>query len=139
MAMDFWDRRKEQETGIEVHQVSDIVRLQETLEALDRLRGRFCLGEKKDVEKMYKLLCVLVNTAKRLNSPDFRQVAQACRDYLLRLAKQDLKDVKPIDEALLLLKSIVLHIKIHRPFEFDYAETMDMLLTNVEHAPAQRP
>jgi two-component system chemotaxis sensor kinase CheA len=106
--------------------------LEECLNKFSNLIGRFCPGEIPDLGAMLNNLDELIEDSKDIDPGIFNQVCLACKAYVENMTLESIYNTKPIEEGLILLKSILNHLKRNEPFAFDYFDVMALLNTNFE-------
>lgn len=79
---------------------------------------------------MLKNLDALIETSKQIEPSTFFQISKACKAYVENMTLENMSNTKPIEEGLVLLKSILSHLKRGEPFAFDYSDVLNLLEVN---------
>jgi len=96
------------------------------------LIGEFCPGEIPDLGAMLNRLDELINVSKEAEFAIFHEISIACKGYLETMTLENIYNTKPIEEGLVLLKSILYHIKKDKVFGFDYSDVLELLTIRFE-------
>ncbi len=122
------------ETSYPVLDNSTLIRTENNLEKTEKnlekfsiLTGRFCPGEIMDLGSMINILEELIDSSKGKKFLIFREVCIACKSYVENMTSQHINNTKPVEEAIVLLKSILRHIKSDKAFVFDYSDVLELL------------
>jgi len=99
----------------------------ETLEKLTGLIRRFCPGEIPDLGAMLNNLDALIEMSKEKEVIIFHDIAIACKGYVEIMTLENIHDTKPLEEGLVLLKSVLNHLKKGDVFGFDYSDVLQLL------------
>ncbi len=100
------------------------------LDALFMLIAGFCPGEIPDLGAMLNNLNDLVYISESIQPETFYAVSKLCREYVENMTLENMDDTKPVEEGVVLLKSILSHLKRGEPFAFDYSDVIEMLKEN---------
>jgi len=109
----------------------------EGLEQFSSLIASFCPGEIPDLAAMLNNLDDLIEVSKNYDPHTFHEIALACKDYVGHMTLENICETKPIEEGVILLKSILSHLKRNEPFAFDYSDVLELLNAGFEIAKAQ--
>ena len=101
--------------------------LENKLEDFSFLIGAFCPGEIPDLASMLNNLDSLIEVSKEIEPSTFYQISKACKEYVENMTLEDINNTKPIEEGLVLLKSILSHLKRGEAFTFDYSDVLQLL------------
>ncbi len=101
--------------------------LETRLETLSMTLAGLCPGEIPDLGAILNQLDEIVLDSKPLHPSTFHTVSLACRDYAQNLPLEKIHHTRPIEEGLLLLKSILAHLKRNEAFVFDYSDVLELL------------
>ncbi len=107
--------------------VPDLDGVERILEAFSGGISRFCPGEIPDLGFILNTLVDLIEISKDIDPSIFYQVATACKGYAEEMTLENIHNTKPLEEGLVLLKSILSHLKRGEPFFFDYSDVLEML------------
>ena len=110
-----------------VSDIPDWDKFEENLEKFSTLIRGFCPGEIPDLGSMLNTLDELIDASKEKDFARFYEVANACKAYIENMALKNINNTKPIEEGLVLLRSILCHLKRNEPFAFDYFDVMQLL------------
>lgn len=108
----------------------DAVKLR--LDQLSELIASFCPGEIPDLGAILKNLDDLLDIPINDDPPVFHEVALACKQYVEHITLEDIYQTKPIEEGVLLLRSIMNHRKKGEEFIFDYSDVLELLNADFE-------
>jgi two-component system chemotaxis sensor kinase CheA len=118
--------------------VAKLKKIEESLNIFTVLVGGFCLKEIPDLDLILSVLDEIIENSNQ-EDDTLHKVSIACKNYLLHMDKEDTYNPKPIEESLVLLKSILNHLKRGEPFAFDYSDVMAILETNFSGDEATEP
>lgn len=104
--------------------------LEEKLDEFSRMIGGFCPEEIPDLGIMLNSLDRLIDISKEIDPPTFHQICIACKGYVEKMTLENIYNTRPIEEGVLLLKSILNHLKRGEPFAFDYSDVLELLENN---------
>ena len=104
--------------------------LEEKLDELSRRIAAFCPDMIPDLGVMINSLDGLIEVSKEIDPPTFYQICIACKDYVEKLTLENIYKTRPIEEGVVLLKSILNHLKRGEPFIFDYSDVLELLENN---------
>ncbi|ACN16515.1 CheA1 [Desulforapulum autotrophicum HRM2] len=104
--------------------------LEKKLGEFSQMIGRFCPGEISDLGIMLNSLDEIIDLSKEIEPHTFHQISIACKGYVEKMTLENLDNTGPIEEGLVLLKSILNHLKRGEPFTFDYSDILDLLEDN---------
>jgi two-component system, chemotaxis family, sensor kinase CheA len=90
------------------------------------IRG-FCPGSIPDLGKMLNILDELIDFAQKKDFNTFKEIAAACKDYVEYMTLEDIHNIKPVEESLVLLKSVLNYEKKEEIFGFDYSDVLELL------------
>ncbi len=106
--------------------------IKENLERLSKLIGGFCPGEIPDLGAMLNSFDDLIHVSKEIEPSTFYQVSLVCKTYVENMTLENIINTKPIEEGLVLLKSILSHLKKGEAFTFDYSDVLEVLKIEFE-------
>ncbi|WP_300454988.1 chemotaxis protein CheA [Desulfobacula sp.] len=107
------------------------------LDELTLLIGAFCPGDIPAFGVMLNCLDALINASKIIEPPTFYHISGVCKKYMENMMLENINNTKPIEEAVVLLKAILSHLKKGEVFAFDYADVLEVL--GVKVLEEQRP
>ena len=108
--------------------------IEEELETFAGLINAFCPEEIPDLGAMHIILDDLIQVSKNEDPPVFHEVALACKQYVEHITLENICHTRPIEEGVLLLKSLINHKKRGKAFIFDYSDVLDLLKASFETA-----
>ncbi|WP_244154316.1 chemotaxis protein CheA [Desulfospira joergensenii] len=113
-----------------------LAKLDTCLVRFNRLLGGFCHEDIPDLSTMTHTLDEIINVSGELdNATTFFEVAVACKGYIEHMILENIYDTTPIEEGILLLKSILNHVKKGEAFTFDFSDVLELLnIRFMEHA-----
>jgi two-component system chemotaxis sensor kinase CheA len=117
---------------------SDFDAVEAGIEQFSSLIASFCPGEIPDLGAMLNTLDVLLAVSENYDPSTFHEIAQACKTYVERMTLENISEIKPIEEGVILLKSILNHLKRKEPFAFDYSDVLDLLNASFETARTEK-
>lgn len=79
----------------------------------------------------------LIEASKDKEYAVFHEISIACKGYVEKVTLENIYNITPVKEGLLLLKSIMSHIKRNEVFGFDYSDVLDLL--NIRIKEEQNP
>ncbi|MBA3011041.1 MAG: chemotaxis protein CheA [Proteobacteria bacterium] len=103
------------------------VKLEENLERFSLRISRFCPGELPDLGAILNELESLVEVSKAVEPDTFYKICIACQEYAENMGLENIYNTRPIEEGLILLKSILSHLKREEAFIFDYSDVLALL------------
>ncbi|MCP4722053.1 MAG: chemotaxis protein CheA, partial [Desulfobacteraceae bacterium] len=87
----------------------------------------FCPGEIPDLGSMLNILDELIGASNEKDFAIFHEVCIACKGYVENMTLENITNTKPIEEGMILLKSLVSHLKRKEAFAFDYSDVLQLL------------
>jgi len=111
---------------------SDFDAVKVRLDQLSGLVASFCPGEIPDIGAILTNLDDLLDIPVNDDPPIFHDVALACKHYVEHITLEDIYQTKPIEEGVLLLRSIMNHRKKGEEFIFDYSDVLELLNADFE-------
>jgi len=111
--------------------------IEETLHKFSNLISGFCPGEIPDLGAMLNILDELIDASKDIDPGTFHEVSIACKVYVENMTLENIYNTRPIEEGLLLLKSILIHLKSGEAFIFDYSDVLELL--NIKFEDERKP
>ena len=118
------DDANEIDDQTEVLDAIQFAKIASTMESFSKLINGFCPDEIVDLGAMIIILDELIVNANACRSKTLSNVAGACKHYIESMTLEQLNDIKPLEEALILLRAVQRHLKHGTPFIF---ETEDIL------------
>ncbi len=108
------------------------------LNSLSMLIGGFCPGEIPDLGAMLNCFDDLIVASNEDEFSIFHEISIACKGYVENMTLENIYNTKPIEEGLVLLKSILSHIKNDKIFGFDYSDVLELLNLKIEEEQTQK-
>jgi len=112
----------------------DIDDIKNILDNFSLLIGSFCIGHIPDLGSMLDILDTLIEFAQKKDFNTFKEISIACKEYVEQMTLVDMDNtlhgihnIKPIEEGLLLLKSVLKYEIRNETFAFDYSDVLELL------------
>ncbi len=106
---------------------SGLNQIEKSLNGLSMLIGGFCPGEIPDLGAMLNSFDDLIDVSTEKEFSIFHEISIACKGYVENMTLENIHNTKPIEEGLVLLKSILNHLKHDKIFGFDYSDVLELL------------
>lgn len=117
--------------SVDISHDDKFMALEEKLNAFSMLIAGFCPGEVPDLGTMLKSLNDLINISQSIDPPTFYEVSKLCKEYVENMTLYNIDNTKPVEEGVVLLKSILSHLRREEPFTFDYSDVLELLKENL--------
>ncbi len=116
-----------------------IIKINELLESYSQAVGEFCPDDLPDLGAMILISHNLIDICTEDIFSKFRDISNAILFYVENLSLEDMRNTKPIEEGLVLLKSLLAHIKADEEWVFDCSDVLELLsgVNDVEDLPTQ--
>jgi len=101
--------------------------IEKSIEKFSKLISGFCPEEIPDLGSMITILDELITQTDAFEATILSTVADACKNYVENMTLENINNTKPIEEGVVLLKSILSHLKQGKIFAFDYSDVLDLL------------
>ncbi len=101
--------------------------LENDLDQFDRLISTFCPGDLPDLGAMIMNLQEMAKISRRIEPKTFHQVVLACLNFVETTTLENLHNTKPMEEGLILLRSILTHLRKNEAFVFDFSDVLVLL------------
>jgi len=101
--------------------------LEKKLNKLSMLIAGFCPGKNHDIEEMIRNVDDLINISEPIEPSTFYDISKLCKQYMKNMDICATCNTKPVEEGIVLLKSILSHLKRKEPFTFDYSDVLELL------------
>ncbi len=101
--------------------------LENSLDQFDRLISTFCPGELPDLGTMIMNLQEMAEISRSIEPKTFHQVVLACLNFVETTTLEEIHNTKPMEEGLILLRSILTHLKKNEEFVFDFSDVLVLL------------
>lgn len=101
--------------------------LKEHLDKFGLLIAGLCPDEIPDLGAILNNLDDLLEVSRTIEPQTFYQVVSACKEYVETITLENIYNTRPIEEGFVLLKSILIHLKNHEEFIFDYSDVLELL------------
>ncbi len=115
------------ETGEKTDAETDLERIETCLNRMTHLIGAFCPGEVTDLGSMLNTMDEVIGISKDNGYDIIHEIASACKGYVESMTLEDIDDTRPVEEGVVLLKSILSHLKREEVFAFDYSDVIELL------------
>ncbi|NDY70636.1 chemotaxis protein CheA [Desulfobacter hydrogenophilus] len=109
----------------------DFKKIEKKLNEFSMLIAGFCPGKDPDMEGMIRNVDSLINISENIEPYTFYDISKLCKQYMENMAIGPTFNTRPIEEGLVLLKSILSHLKRKEPFTFDYSDVLELLEENL--------
>lgn len=106
-------------------------KLEEKLNGLSMLIAGFCPGKDPDTEEMIHNVEDLINISANIEPSTFYDISKLCKQYMENMGLDSTYNTRPVEEGIVLLKSILSHLKQKEPFTFDYSDVLELLEENL--------
>ncbi|MCF6246392.1 MAG: chemotaxis protein CheA [Desulfobacula sp.] len=116
---------------------SELENIELTLKKFSVLIGEFCPETIPDLGAMITCLYDLIEASTDKEYILFHEISIACKDYVENLTLENMMNTTPIEEGMVLLKSVLLHIKTKEEFVFDYTDVLELLAVKFNEAPIE--
>jgi two-component system chemotaxis sensor kinase CheA len=124
LSQDLSDQADENQTD---ENQEELFLLEKKLEKLFMLIAAFCPEEIPDLGSMLNCLDDLLEHSKGSEFLIVDQITAACKEYVENMTLENIYNTKPIEEGVVLLKSVLMHIKNKEAFVFDYSDVLELL------------
>ncbi|MBU1343719.1 MAG: chemotaxis protein CheA [Proteobacteria bacterium] len=111
--------------------------IQESLDMFSDLIAGFCPGEIPDLGAMLNILDKIIEASKEKDLVLFREACIACKRYVENMTLENIHKTTPIEEGLVLLKSLLGHARKGIAFSFDYSDVLELL--NIRFEEQEQP
>ncbi len=101
--------------------------LEEKLNEFAMLIAGFCPGKDLDLKPVLQNLDHLADISENISPSTFYDVITLCREYARKMGPETSNNTAPLEESIVLLKSILRHLKKGEPFTFDYSDVLELL------------
>jgi len=118
--------RTDVESGAET-QGDRYLMLEEQLDRFGMLIAQLCPGEMPDIYAMITSLDQLIEVSSKIQPSTFHEIALACQGYVETITLENIYNTRPIEEGLVLLRSILSHLRRGEAFMFDYSDVLELL------------
>ena len=105
--------------------------LEAKLNGLSMLIAGFCPGKDPDIKKIIRNVEGLINISANIEPSTFYDISKLCKQYMENMALNPTSNTRPVEEGIVLLKSILSHLKRKEPFTFDYSDVLKLLEENL--------
>ena len=110
--------------------------LEAKLNELSMLIAGLCPGKDHDIEGMIRNVDGLINISEHIEPSTFYDISKLCKQYMKNMDTCATCNTRPVEEGIVLLKSILSHLKRKEPFTFDYSDVLELL---EEHLATNEP
>ncbi len=108
---------------------SDTNLIEKKLDEFSNMIAGFCPGDIPELGAMLNCLDKLIEASTEEKFITFHEVCIACKKYIEHITLDDFNNTKPIEEGLVLLKSLLNHLRRGEAFVFDYSDVIGLLGT----------
>ncbi|WP_321416348.1 chemotaxis protein CheA [uncultured Desulfobacter sp.] len=102
-------------------------KLEEKLNQLSMLVAGFCPGKDQDIAETIRNVDDLITISETIEPSTFYDISKLCKQYMTNMNFSCACNTKPVEEGIVLLKSILSHLKRREPFTFDYSDVLELL------------
>ena len=106
-------------------------KLEKKLNELSMLIAGFCPGKAPEAEGLIDNVKDLINISANIEPSTFYDISKLCKQYMENMALDSTCNTKPVEEGIVLLKSILNHLKRKESFAFDYSDVLELLEENL--------
>jgi len=110
---------------------SEYKTLEAKLNELSMLIAGICPGKDPDTEEMIRNVEGLINISANIEPSTFYDISKLCKQYMEHMDLCPICNTRPVEEGIVLLKSILSHLKRKEPFTFDYSDVLELLEENL--------
>ena len=110
--------------------------LEKKLDTFERLIASFCPGELPDLGALILNLQEMEEISQNIPSPLFNRITMACLEFVENTTLEKMNHTKPVEEGLILLRSILAHLRKNEEFVFDYSDVLELLKAQFEEKKA---
>ncbi len=103
--------------------------LENELDELSKLIASLCPGEMPDLGALITTIQRIVDKSTDIEPPTFNAIAKSCQNYVETITLEEIYNTKPVEEGLLLLRSVLTHLRKKEEFVFDYSDVLSLLGT----------
>ena len=108
-----------------VKPTTDVIKCMERdLNTFSGLIAGFCPDEIPKLGEMLNILTEVISRAKTVFPESFLDVAIACKLYIETMVLENIHDMEPVEEGLVLLKAVLRHLKRGADFGFDTSDVL---------------
>ncbi|WP_300464266.1 chemotaxis protein CheA [Desulfobacula sp.] len=106
--------------------------LQQDLDTFSHLMVEFCPGDIPHLGEMLNTLDTLIDRSEEKEFAIFHEIGLACKRYVEFMILKNIPATAPLEQGVLLLKSIMRHLKKGEIFGYEYSDVLDILNTGLE-------
>ncbi|WP_289023266.1 chemotaxis protein CheA [Desulfobacter postgatei] len=101
--------------------------LERKLNELSMLIAGLCPGKDPDIIEIIGNVEDLIDISANIEPSTFYDISKQCKQYMENMDLSYSCNTRPVEEGLVLLKSILSHLKRKEPFAFDYSDVLELL------------
>jgi two-component system chemotaxis sensor kinase CheA len=101
--------------------------LEKKLNELSMLIAGLCPGKDPDIIEIISNVEGLIDISANIEPSTFYDISTRCKQYMENMALSSTCNTRPVEEGVVLLKSILSHLKRKEPFAFDYSDVLELL------------
>jgi two-component system chemotaxis sensor kinase CheA len=101
--------------------------LEKKLNELSMLIAGLCPGKDPEIKEILGNVEDLIDISANIEPSTFYDISTRCKQYMENMDLSSTCNTRPVEEGVVLLKSILSHLKRKEPFAFDYSDVLDLL------------
>ncbi|MDX9962605.1 chemotaxis protein CheA [Desulfobacter postgatei] len=101
--------------------------LERKLNELSMLIAGLCPGKDPEIKEIIGNVEDLIDISANIEPSTFYDISKLCKQYMENMDLSYSCNTRPVEEGIVLLKSILSHLKRKEPFAFDYSDVLELL------------
>ncbi|MDD4275295.1 MAG: chemotaxis protein CheA [Desulfobacter postgatei] len=101
--------------------------LERKLNELSMLIAGLCPGKDPEIKEIIGNVEDLIDISANIEPSTFYDISKRCKQYMENMDLSYSCNTRPVEEGIVLLKSILSHLKRKEPFAFDYSDVLELL------------
>lgn len=101
--------------------------LERKLNELSMLIAGLCPGKDPEIKEILGNVEDLIDISANIEPSTFYDISTRCKQYMENMDLSSTCNTRPVEEGVVLLKSILSHLKRKEPFAFDYSDVLELL------------
>ncbi|WP_286819942.1 chemotaxis protein CheA [Desulfobacter sp. UBA2225] len=101
--------------------------LERKLNELSMLIAGLCPGKDPEIKEVLGNVEDLIDISANIEPSTFYDISKLCKQYMENMDLSSTCNTRPVEEGVVLLKSILSHLKRKEPFAFDYSDVLELL------------
>lgn len=101
--------------------------LERKLNELSMLIAGLCPGKDPEIKEILGNVEDLIDISANIEPSTFYDISTRCKQYMENMDLSYSCNTRPVEEGIVLLKSILSHLKRKEPFAFDYSDVLELL------------